>query len=72
MQPEQCEYDPEAKRARYEGEGCTREAVLVVGTRGKWHLCGECAALPEFKRLTKRHPIRRPAAMVAAAEVKGG
>lgn len=54
---EQCEYDPAARRARYDGEGCTNEATVRVGANGKWHLCVSCAARPEFSKYRSRGPL---------------
>ena len=54
-----CEWDPETKDAAYTGAGCTNEATVCVGAQGNWHLCDECAALPEFKRFRKRTPLTK-------------
>lgn len=57
---EQCEYNPTAGRARYDGEAdCPNESTMCVGSRGKWHLCDSCADLPVFNRLKSRKPLRR-------------
>lgn len=58
MTVEQCEYNPDAKRAAYEHEQGHGEATVCVGRNGRWHLCAECAALPEFKRLKKKPLVR--------------
>lgn len=53
-----CEWNPQAARAAFESEVHAR-ADLIVGSNGKWRLCYSCAALPEFKRYTKRKEILR-------------
>ena len=52
-----CEYYPEEKRAAWDFEVHAR-AAFVVGANGKWRLCAECAALPEFRRYRKRKSIK--------------
>jgi hypothetical protein len=52
-----CEYNPDERRAAYEHEVHAR-ADVIVGAKGKWRLCRLCAALPEFRRLRKRRPIK--------------
>ena len=55
-----CEYNPDAKRARYDNESvCGNPARWSVGAHGRWHLCNNCAALPEFARMRRRVPINR-------------
>lgn len=54
-----CEWDPERRRHAIDGLGCGKEATQLAGSDGRWRLCGSCAALPVFKRLRKRVPIRR-------------
>lgn len=46
-----------------EREDCKNESKLSVGTgtKNNIHLCYECAALPEYKRLRKRVPLKRTA-----------
>lgn len=57
-----CEYNPEKKAPATllpsEGD-CKNEATVSVGAAGEWHLCDSCAALPFFKRLRKRTPLKR-------------
>jgi len=53
-----CEYNPQEKRAAYDNE-VHAAATTIAGSNGKWRLCDECAALPEFARLKKRL-IRAP------------
>jgi len=57
---EKCEWNPVTNRAATDipGDGCWKVATVCVG-RGKhnWHLCAECAALPAFRRFSKR-PLR--------------
>lgn len=50
---EYCEWNPTANRAAFEGENHAA-ATVCVGADGRWHLCEQCAALPQFKRLKKR------------------
>lgn len=61
-----CEYNPKLKRAAYYSkghsgptDGCQNEATIAVGRYGQWHLCKNCAALPEFERYKKRHELER-------------
>jgi len=54
--PDACEYNPTHKRAAFSCEGHA-SAVLLVGSKGKWRLCAECAGLPEFRRFRARQPI---------------
>ncbi len=58
---EMCEWWPEKDRpATGAGdEGCRNESTVSVGKATNWHLCDSCAALPRFKRLTARVPLRR-------------
>jgi hypothetical protein len=62
---ERCEYNPVQHRASYEPDdlgACPNETEYVVGADGLWHLCGSCAALPEFRRFKKtRRGDRGPA-----------
>ncbi len=44
-----------------EREGCTRDAAVMVGANGQWHLCSECAQRPEFRRFRVRTPLRTEA-----------
>jgi hypothetical protein len=53
---ERCDYSRDRKAAAFEDEGCWNEAVVSLAD-GHWHLCAECAALPEFKRYRKRVPL---------------
>lgn len=59
---EMCEYNPLSKRAAYSGDepgACESAATVCVGHNGKWHLCFECAALPEFRKFKSRHSLSR-------------
>ena len=59
---ETCEYNAKEKRGSYTGSdpgACDRIARVNVGSDGKWHLCEQCAALPEFKRFRSREPLIR-------------
>lgn len=49
-----CDYDPIARRGRTEDGGCRRVAVWSIGVKRNWHLCDDCANLPEFRLLRKR------------------
>jgi hypothetical protein len=61
MRVELCEWWPGGQQAATgrPGEQCQNAATLSVGTTKNWHLCGDCAALPEFKSLRKRVSLRR-------------
>lgn len=61
-----CEWNPDEGRAADGTEKPHGKATTVVGARGQWHLCAECAALPEFRRFR----VRRPVHDVAAAELE--
>lgn len=54
-----CEWDPKANGPALSGSGCENQATLSVGGDKNWHLCDDCAALPVFKRLRRRKPLRR-------------
>jgi hypothetical protein len=56
-----CEWNPERDGLAFVGDRHTREnpATVLVGGRENYRLCDGCAALPRFKRLRKRRPIRR-------------
>ena len=56
---ERCEYNPEKRRARFEGEPCRNLSEWVVGANGQWRLCGECSHLPAFNRFRRRTRIKR-------------
>ena len=53
-QPEDCEYNPVEKRAAFTDEQGHAKATWSLGSNGQWHVCDECAALPEFKMFRKR------------------
>ena len=53
-----CEWNPDEDRACYYGEVHARSTVLV-GARGEWRLCADCAALPAFQRFRVRKWIQR-------------
>lgn len=55
-----CEWNPrlDAPALETDHHHGSRRAELVVGADGRWHLCRECAALPAFKRLRVRRPLR--------------
>jgi len=43
----------------YAGDSHRAEATISVGTgKNNWHLCASCAALPRFKRLRRRVPLK--------------
>jgi hypothetical protein len=44
-----CEWNPKEKREAYSSEFHAK-AEISVGYNGRWHLCRNCAKLPEFKR----------------------
>lgn len=56
---EPCEWNPGENRPANTGDEPHGEAVWSVGGRKNWHLCETCAALLEFKRMTKRKRIER-------------
>lgn len=70
---ELCEWNPEAGRGSYEGEGCPNPAAVSVGHQGSWHLCDSCAALPRFKRYKVRRRLdgSRRASMILPVVVDG-
>ena len=51
-----CFYNPDERRACYEDE-VHAQAEWIVGHKGKWRLCSECANLPEFKKYRVRKKI---------------
>lgn len=57
-----CEWNPilhaPAQIPRQKGD-CSQDAALSVGSNGRWHLCESCAALPEFKQLRVRVPLKQ-------------
>lgn len=62
---ELCEWNPKDDRPavyvdRKTGatDGCQNEAELSVGVKENWHICASCAALPRFKRMTRRVSLR--------------
>jgi hypothetical protein len=38
---------------------CPNQAVISVGANGQFHLCRDCAALPEFRRYRVRKTLSR-------------
>lgn len=56
---EGCEWNPTEKRAVYDNEPhwLNTHASVIVGHNGKWRLCADCAALPDFKRYRSRREI---------------
>jgi len=50
-----CEWDPDKKVAARESHA---KATWRVGAKGQWHLCDDCAKLPEFKKYTSRGRLR--------------
>lgn len=53
---ELCEWWPERNEPAtgIPGQGCIDTAVISVGATKNWHLCDSCAALPEFRRMSRR------------------
>jgi hypothetical protein len=52
---ELCEYNPKKKSPATNPPGkddCKNESFFVVGKM--WHLCKDCAALPQFARMKKK------------------
>ncbi|MGI9492181.1 MAG: hypothetical protein ACR2QF_07270 [Geminicoccaceae bacterium] len=54
-----CEWEPRWNRAADFDDGCTNQAVWLVGSNGQWRLCDSCASLPKFKAFRKRTKIMR-------------
>lgn len=52
-----CEWNPFEGRALWGGEESHALATVIVGAKGEWMLCDECAALHEFRRFKKRKAI---------------
>ena len=54
-----CEWDPirGATATNRDGHYLTTPATVILGYKGKWRLCAECAALPRFRGLHVRRPI---------------
>ena len=56
FQKNRCDWNPVFGRAALTPSvesDCRNLAKVSLGN-GKWHLCERCAALPRFKRFTKR------------------
>lgn len=56
-----CEWDPTLNGAAADGSdtACANDATVVVGGRGEWHLCAQCAELPPFQKFRKREFLER-------------
>ena len=57
-----CEYNPVKKQPAQNPPAvadCMNEAELSVGQNGLWHICRQCAALPQFNRLRRRVPLKK-------------
>lgn len=53
-----CGYLPDVgERAENPGGGCQNTATVILGYRDEYYLCGECAALPRFKRFKYRREL---------------
>lgn len=52
-----CEYNPDESRAVYADE-VHALATVIVGAKGQWRLCAQCAALPRFDRFRVRTQIK--------------
>ena len=52
-----CEWNPKEHRPAYEHE-FHAQAELIVGSKGNWRLCGDCARRPEFNKFRKRVKIK--------------
>ncbi len=66
-----CEWNQKKGRAAYDYEVHAR-ADLVVGAKGEWRLCNECAALPRFSRFRKQTPVRRTSKEAIERRMKSG
>jgi len=60
-----CEWDPKRQQpAEYTPgvvesyRGCPNQAELMVGAKGQWRLCSNCASLSHFKRFGIRRKIK--------------
>ena len=51
-----CEWNPEEQRACWDFE-VHAPAVWIIGAKGQWRLCDDCAQLPEFKRFKVRRKV---------------
>jgi len=55
---DKCEWNPvldePAMVRNGEHVGCQNDATISVGYEDNWHLCESCAALPRFRRKTRR------------------
>ncbi len=53
---DRCEWNPTMKRGTWDGDDRhdDDDAVWSVGKSPSWHLCDNCARLPEFKRYRVR------------------
>jgi hypothetical protein len=49
-----CEWNPKTNQPATLEDEFHDMAALVVGAFENWHLCTSCAALPRFKRFSKR------------------
>lgn len=49
-----CDWNPTEQRLARSDDAHHGWAVWSVGGRNTWHLCEACAALPKFKRFTRR------------------
>ena len=54
-----CEWDPAENRPAQSVDASHAEAAVFVGSRGEWHLCESCAALPRFAKYRKRVALKR-------------
>lgn len=52
--PERCDYDPIKRASAVADEGCPNDATISLN-RGLWHLCIDCANLPEFSKFKIRY-----------------
>lgn len=54
---ENCEWNPVEDRAATNEDKPHGPATWSVGNMHNWHLCDTCAALPRFRRMTRRRPL---------------
>lgn len=56
-----CEWSPEDGGPAFEGDRhhSSAPAEVLVGAKGEWRLCADCAAGPAFTRYRVRRPVRK-------------
>lgn len=67
-----CEWNPLEDRPALDTDRFHATATVSVGHDGRWHLCGDCAALPRFNRFTARRSLREPGDSIARTVYRHG